>query len=97
MIMPKLTEPEVESRLAQLSDWARVGDQIVKRWRFASAVRALEFVNHAATKALELNQAPEIILSGRDVRIELATHAEGGLTDRDFELATTLDRIPVER
>ena len=95
--MPKLSEPEVESRLAQLPDWARVGDQIVKRWRFSSAARALEFVNQAATLAMSLNQAPEIILSGRDVRVELATHAEGGLTDPDFEMASALDRIPVDR
>jgi 4a-hydroxytetrahydrobiopterin dehydratase len=97
MGMPKLSEPEVESRLARVVDWARVGDQIVKRWRFSSAARALEFVNHAARLAQEQDQSPDIILSGRDVRVELATHAEGGLTDRDFDLATAIDRIPVER
>jgi 4a-hydroxytetrahydrobiopterin dehydratase len=95
--MPKLSETEIQERLATLKGWDRLGDQLVKTWRFASANRALEFVNRVAEHAIQKDHFPDVILSYRDVRVELATHAEGGLTERDFEFACEVDHIPTDR
>jgi 4a-hydroxytetrahydrobiopterin dehydratase len=44
-----------------------------------------------------LDHYPEIILGFRTVRVELNSRAEGGLTDRDFQLAAELNALPDDR
>jgi 4a-hydroxytetrahydrobiopterin dehydratase len=95
--MAKLSEAEVASRLVRAAEWTRLGDQIIRAWRFASPARALEFVNRVAALAEARGHYPEIVLQYRDVRIELATHCEGGLTEADFALAAEIDGLPTDR
>ncbi|MBX6315622.1 MAG: 4a-hydroxytetrahydrobiopterin dehydratase [Isosphaeraceae bacterium] len=95
--MIKLSEPEIQARMPAVKGWDRVGDMIVRTWQFPSTRRALEFVNQAATVAEKFDHYPDIILSYRTVRIELSTHADGGLTPRDFELASELNALPTDR
>lgn len=95
--MPKLTEAEIDARLSQLKDWERLGDMLVKTWRLSSPQRALEFVNRVAEVAAQTDNYPDIVLSYRDVRLELSTHSEGGITEADFAAAAAIDQIPTER
>jgi 4a-hydroxytetrahydrobiopterin dehydratase len=95
--MPKLTEPEIADRMATLKDWERLGDMLVRSRQFPSSGRALEFVNLVATLAERFDHHPDIILSYRTVRLELSTHADGGLTEADFVLAAEIDGIPIDR
>jgi 4a-hydroxytetrahydrobiopterin dehydratase len=95
--MPKLTEPEIEAQLPAAKGWDRLGDMIVRTWQFPSARRALEFVNQAAAMAERFDHYPDIVLSYRTVRIELSTHADGGLTTRDFQFASELNNLPTDR
>ena len=95
--MPKMSEPEIQDRMPTAKGWNRLGDMPVRTWQFPSARRALEFVNQAAALAERFDHHPEIILSYRSVRIELSTHSDGGLTPRDFELATELNALPTDR
>ena len=77
--------------------WERHGDMLVRSWQFPSFRRALEFVNQVAAVAETQAHHPEIVLSYRVVRVELSTHAEGGLTDLDFNLATQINTLPSDR
>ena len=95
--MAKLSESEVQARLPVAKGWDRHGDMLVRTWRFASARRALEFVNQVAGLAEKADHYPDIELSYRDVRVELATHDAGGLTERDFELAAAINALPTDR
>ncbi len=96
--MSKLAEDQIKQRTAQLGKgWERLGDMLVRTWQFASPQRALEFVNQLAQLAARRNHYPDILLSYRDVRIELATHSEGGLTDADFDAAHEIDSIAIDR
>ena len=95
--MAKLSEPEVLDQLPAAKGWDRVGDMLVRVWQFPSARRALEFLNAAAAVAERVNHHPDIVLSYRTVRIELSTHADGGLTASDFALATELNALPTDR
>lgn len=94
--MAKLNEAEIRDRLPGAKGWDRVGDELVRTWQFASARRALEFVQQVTDLAERLDHYPDIILSYRSVRVELSTHADGGLTDRDFQMATGLNALPIE-
>ncbi|WP_435009731.1 4a-hydroxytetrahydrobiopterin dehydratase [Tundrisphaera lichenicola] len=95
--MAKLNEPEIVSRMTAVKDWERLGDMLVRSWQFPSFRRALEFVNRVATLAESLDYYPDIILSFRTVRLELSTHAVGGLTDQDFAFAAEINAIPTDR
>ncbi|GIW88916.1 MAG: putative pterin-4-alpha-carbinolamine dehydratase [Isosphaeraceae bacterium] len=93
--MPKLSESQILDRLPQLNPrWQRLGDMLVRTWQFASPQHAVDFVNRVAEVAARRNHHPDITLRFREVRVELATHAEGGLTEADFETAREIDAIP---
>lgn len=95
--MAKLSEPEILVQLPTAKGWDRLGDMLIRTWQFPSARRALEFVNQVAALAERFDHHPDIILSYRTVRVELSTHVEGGLTPRDFEMATELNNLPTDR
>jgi 4a-hydroxytetrahydrobiopterin dehydratase len=95
--MPKLSEPEILDRLPAAKGWERHGDMLVRSWQFPSFRRALEFVNQVAALAEKHDHHPDIVLSYRVVRLELSTHSDGGLTDRDFTLAGEVNALPSDR
>jgi 4a-hydroxytetrahydrobiopterin dehydratase len=95
--MPKLSEPEILDRLPAAKGWERHGDMLVRSWQFPSFRRALEFVNKVAALAEKHDHHPDIVLSYRVVRLELSTHSDGGLTDRDFTLAGEVNGLPSDR
>ena len=95
--MPKMTEAEITGRLPLAKGWDRLGDMLVRSWQFPSSRRALEFVGGVVERAERAGHHPDIILSFRSVRVELSTHAEGGVTEADFALAAAIGEIPVDR
>jgi 4a-hydroxytetrahydrobiopterin dehydratase len=95
--MVKLSEPEIVGQMPAAKGWDRLGDMLVRTWQFASSRRALEFVNQAAALAERADHHFDITLSYRTVRIELSTHAAGGLTAADFKMAAELNALPVDR
>ena len=95
--MAKLTEAEIVARLPAARGWDRLGDMLVRSWQFPSSRRALEFVQEVVERAERAGNHPDIFLSYRTVRLELSTHAEGGVTESDFALAATIEEIPTDR
>jgi 4a-hydroxytetrahydrobiopterin dehydratase len=86
-----LTDAEIEERLIG-SEWRREGASIVRDWRFANFERAMVFVNLVADAAESANHHPDILVHGWNrVRLTLTTHAQGGLTASDFDLAAKID------
>ena len=95
--MPKLSEPEILAKMPMAKGWERHGDMLIRSWQFPSFRRALEFVNQVAALAEKSDHHPDIVLSYRTVRLELSTHSDGGLTDRDFSFAAEINGIPTDR
>jgi 4a-hydroxytetrahydrobiopterin dehydratase len=95
--MKKLRDDDIQGRMATIQGWEHLGDMLVRTWQFASGRRGLEFVNQAWAVADRLQHYPEIVLGYRTVRIEVNSRDEGGLTDRDFELASELNALPDDR
>jgi 4a-hydroxytetrahydrobiopterin dehydratase len=95
--MAKLSEQEILDRMPDAKGWERHGDMLARSWQFPSFRRALEFVNHVAALAEKSDHHPDIVLSYRDVRLELSTHSDGGLTARDFTLAAEINTLPTDR
>jgi 4a-hydroxytetrahydrobiopterin dehydratase len=97
IFMAKLSEPEILERMPTAKGWERHGDMLVRSWQFPSFRRALEFVNQVAALAEKSDHHPDIVLSYRQVRLELSTHSDGGLTPLDFEFASEINALPTDR
>jgi len=95
--MAKLTEAEIAARLPAAKGWERLGDMLVRSWQFPSSRRALEFVAAVVDLAERSGHHPDIVLSYRNVRLELSTHAEGGITEADFRLLAEVESIATDR
>ena len=91
--MALLNDDEIAARLAD-SGWRREGDTIVRDWKFADFAEAMHFVNRVADAAEAANHHPDILVHGWNrARLTLTNHAQGGLTQADFDLAQTIDGL----
>jgi 4a-hydroxytetrahydrobiopterin dehydratase len=92
--MALLNDDEIGTRLESVEDWRREGDEIVKDFKFEDFRAAMAFVNRVADAAEERNHHPDILVHGwNKVRLSVTNHSAGGLTEADFELATTVDGL----
>ncbi len=89
-----LTDAEIASALARLSDWSRDGALIRRTVRVGDFRTAITLVNAVADAAEVANHHPDIsIRRYKVVSFELTTHAAKAITWRDIELATEIDRL----
>ena len=89
----KLTRTDVEQRMKTLKGWSLEGDAIRKQYTFADFPAAVAFVNRLAPEAEAADHHPDILINYKRVTLTYSTHSEGGLTVKDFEGATTADRL----
>jgi 4a-hydroxytetrahydrobiopterin dehydratase len=89
--MALLDDVEIRDRLDRLDGWTREGDAIRKTYTLDSFPDAIAFVHRIAELAERSDHHPDIDIRYDRVTCTLATHSEGGLTRRDFELAQQLD------
>ena len=70
---------------------------ISRKWALKNFIEALALVNKAGEIAEEDQHHPDLHLTGyRNLRIDLTTHAIGGLSENDFILAAKLDAAAAE-
>jgi len=96
--IPALDAEEVRAQLTSLPAWRLTPDgrAIFRSWRVKDFVAALEFFQRVGQLAEEEGHHPDLHLTGyRNVTIQLATHAVGGLTENDFILAVKIDTLPL--
>jgi 4a-hydroxytetrahydrobiopterin dehydratase len=89
--MARLNQNDVRSRLSALSGWELDDDEIQKKYKFSDFREAMTFVNRVAQLAEAADHHPDIEIKYNSVKLELSTHSEGGLTEKDFALATQID------
>jgi 4a-hydroxytetrahydrobiopterin dehydratase len=95
--MQKLSEAEILERLPNAKGWERHGDMLVRSWQFPSFRRAIEFVNQVAALSEKNDHHPDLVVSFRNVRVEMFTHDAGGVTDIDFALIAEINEVPTDR
>jgi 4a-hydroxytetrahydrobiopterin dehydratase len=89
-----LTDEEIAAALAGLDGWTRDGDAIRRTVVCDGFRAAIRLVNAVAEAAEAADHHPDIAITGyRRVTFTLSTHAAGGITARDIELAAEIDRI----
>jgi 4a-hydroxytetrahydrobiopterin dehydratase len=87
----RLGPEEVAARLQDLMGWEVVGDRLRKEFEFASFAAAFSFMTQVALAAESMDHHPDWSNSYRRVTIELSSHDVGGISARDFRLATAIE------
>ena len=92
--MKKLTEKEVTVFLKEnLMDWTFEKDTILRNFKLKTFVEAFSFMTAIASEAEKMNHHPNWENVYNKVNIALNTHDVGGVSLKDFELATHIDLI----
>lgn len=75
-------------------EWINENNSLVKTFTFKNFVEAVSFVDKIVPLAEKLNHHPDIeIFSYKNVKVNLTTHEEGKITEKDIELAKEIDNI----
>ncbi len=67
--------------------WDEVDGALERTFELPSFPEAIAFVNRVAEVAEEENHHPDMTISYKKVTLRWTTHSEGGITERDRELA----------
>jgi 4a-hydroxytetrahydrobiopterin dehydratase len=93
----RLDEAGLASLLAGGTGWTRDGNALTKMFTFKGFKGAMAFVNRVAEAATAAKHHPDIHVERyRMVRIVLTTHATGGISDADIELADRIDQLETQ-
>lgn len=87
----KLTDSEIEARLAGLPGWKVVAGKLHRELQFADFVAAFGFMTRCALLAEKRDHHPEWSNVWNKVVIDLTTHDAGGITAKDVELAQAME------
>lgn len=88
-----LNSQDIKDWLKKLPEWELEKKHIERTFEFDDFSQAIDFINSVAEIAEEEDHHPDMDIRYNKVRIELSTHAEGGLTDLDFEVAQKVDNL----
>ncbi|MEO7453342.1 MAG: 4a-hydroxytetrahydrobiopterin dehydratase [Fimbriimonadales bacterium] len=86
--MPKLTDEQLADSLAMLAGWEVEDGQITKTYEFGSYLSGVDFAVALANEAEDRDHHPDMTITWRKVKVSLSTHSEGGITEKDTELAS---------
>lgn len=91
--MPALAQAEAAARLSSLPGWQIQGGELTRTFTHADFRAALAFVNKVGDLAEEAGHHPDIDIRYNKVRLGLVTHDAGGLTEKDFDLAGSVNKL----
>lgn len=92
--MPLLNNDDIKKKLSSLSGWVQEEKQIAKEFQFKDFAEALTFVNKLGEEAEKMNHHPDIFIhSWNKVKTTISTHSEGGITEKDFQLAQIIEGL----
>ena len=87
----KLSDAQITEELKTLSDWELQKGAITKLYKFKDFVEAMALVNRVAALAEKADHHPDVLIRYNKVTLTLVTHSAGGLTEKDFRLASAID------
>jgi len=93
---PTLPQPEIDELLRELKGWSVVQSEghlvLTRTLRFKGFMPGVELVDRIALIAETEGHHPDLHLSYGSLKVDLWTHAAGGLTENDFVLAAKIDK-----
>ncbi|MCV7179201.1 4a-hydroxytetrahydrobiopterin dehydratase [Mycolicibacterium sphagni] len=95
--MSVLTDEEVDSAIKDLDGWERAGGALRRGITFGSFLDGIDAVRRVAEHAESKDHHPDIDIRWRTVTFALVTHSEGGITDKDVQMASDINGIVGDR
>lgn len=91
--MTKLAIEDLKQALKRLPDWSLAPDReaIQRRFTFVDFDAAFAFMTRTALLAAKMDHHPEWANVYNKVDVTLLTHDAKGVTQKDIDLATTMD------
>ena len=89
--MALLDDTQISENLARIEGWERAGNEIRKSYKLSNFIASIGFVNKIAILAEKADHHPDILVQYSTVNITLSTHSEGGITEKDFDLASEIE------
>ncbi|MFT5251603.1 MAG: 4a-hydroxytetrahydrobiopterin dehydratase [Flavobacteriales bacterium] len=91
--MEKYTKVTALPFLERLDEWYFNNDGIEKKFVFDNFVKAMGFMVQVGILAEKQGHHPEIVNVYNKVNLRLTTHDADGLTIKDFDLATAIEKL----
>lgn len=93
---PPLSAQEIQVYLKKVSGWelSHDGNEIIKNYTLKNFQFALDLTSKIGALAESEDHHPNLYIHRyKRLRIELSTHAIGGLSENDFILAAKIDKL----
>jgi 4a-hydroxytetrahydrobiopterin dehydratase len=87
----KLTPEALQTALKTLPDWRLEDGQLIRSITFSTFPQAIDFVSQIAAFAEAANHHPDMDIRYNKLRVALVTHDSGGITQKDVDLATSIE------
>jgi 4a-hydroxytetrahydrobiopterin dehydratase len=91
--MAQLAEGAIREALRGLPGWELTPEGIRKKYEFGGFMEAVRFVERLVAPAEAAQHHPNIAIVYRWVTLILTTHDEGGVTQKDIDLARAIDAL----
>jgi len=91
--MPVLTDEQVDAAAKNLDGWERVDGALRRSVRFGAFLDGIDAVRRVAEYAEREDHHPDIDIRWRTVTFALVTHSEGGITDKDVQMAAQINQV----
>ncbi len=88
-----MSPPQIAKFLENSPEWTSIDSRIERVVRFPTYLEGVDFVRAIAEMAETINHHPDLILSWRKVTIQLTTHSENGVTQRDLDMAGKINTL----
>ena len=89
--MSAMKPKEIQLELKSIPKWSKRGKTLVRTYEFKEFMQGLQFVTRVAKRAEKSQHHPDIDIRFTKVTLNLTTHDEGGITDKDFAMARQCD------
>ena len=91
--MKKLTEIEIEKKLANYPDWDYYDDALHTEFEFDNFKDCMSAISRIAFECEALNHHPDWRNVYNMLYITLSTHEADGVTELDFQLVEAIEKI----
>jgi 4a-hydroxytetrahydrobiopterin dehydratase len=91
----RLSPEEVQTLMATAVGWSIEDGELTRTFQLPGFPAALMFTTAVGYLAEAAGHHPDILIKYRNVKLSLVTHDAGGLTEKDFALASEINRLPM--
>ncbi len=91
--MKKLSEAEINQRLEKLEGWQYEENSIQTKFEFENFKETFSIMTRIAFEAEAQQHHPEWTNIFNTLSITLSTHDAGGVTEKDFKMAETIENL----